>query len=215
MVDVMGASVLLVLFLPLLAGIALLIKTVSHGPVLYKQDRIALGGRRFSFLKFRTMQVAANDKCHRQYLEDLICSSETQEGQSRPMRKLDACNLNIIAFGSFLRSSCLDELPQLVNVLRGEMSLVGPRPAIPYEVEAYKPWHSGRFNCMPGMTGLWQISGKNHLSFREMVRLDIRYARSMSFWVDIKILFKTPFAILREILWQKKIALSKAADERD
>jgi lipopolysaccharide/colanic/teichoic acid biosynthesis glycosyltransferase len=204
--DIVGASVLLVLLLPVFIGVATLIKLVSRGPVIYRQDRLGVGGRKFSFLKFRTMQVADSDACHQQYLQRLIACGDTCPP---PMKKLDHCNPNIIPLGRFLRSTCLDELPQLINVLRGDMSLVGPRPPIPYEAAAYMPWHSTRFNCLPGMTGLWQISGKNRLCFRDMIRLDIRYAREMSFWTDIEILFKTPFSIWREY------SLAKDADRQD
>ncbi len=211
MTDVCVSSVLIFLFLPLFAAIALLIKAVSPGPVLYRQERVGAGGRRFLFLKFRTMTSKATDPQHCQYLKTLIAGSETG-GEGKPMCKLDPVNPHIIPLGHFLRSTCLDELPQLFNVLRGEMSLVGPRPPIPYEVEVYKTWHSNRFNCLPGMTGLWQVSGKNRLTFKEMVRLDIRYARTMSFWLDLKILFLTPYAIVREIVLQRKSGLQRSGE---
>jgi lipopolysaccharide/colanic/teichoic acid biosynthesis glycosyltransferase len=205
--DIVGAGGMLLLLLPVFAAVALLIKAVSRGPVIYRQERIGVGGRRFSFLKFRTMQVKSCDNMHRQYLQRLIA------GAPVPMRKLDAVNRDIIPLGRFLRSTCLDELPQLVNVLRGEMSLVGPRPPILYEAAAYAPWHSTRFTCLPGMTGLWQISGKNRLSFPEMIRLDIRYARSMSVWIDLWILMSTPFAIAREFMWQRQADASLAGEK--
>jgi lipopolysaccharide/colanic/teichoic acid biosynthesis glycosyltransferase len=196
MTDIAFAVALIILMLPVFGIIAGMIKSVSRGPVLYRQERIGFRGRRFSFLKFRTMEAAKTDSCHKQYLQHLIACSEGT--CPPPMKKLDACNPHIIPLGRFLRSTCLDELPQLVNVVRGEMSLVGPRPPIPYEVTAYRPWHSSRFNCLPGMTGLWQVSGKNRLSFREMVRMDIRYAQRITFWGDLAILIKTPFSIWRE-----------------
>ena len=129
-------------------------------------------------------------KKHQQYLATLIEKSEDM-----PMAKLDE-KLQVIPYGNWLRKSCLDELPQLYNVLRGDMSLVGPRPPIPYEVVEYKDWHSERLDTVPGMTGLWQISGKNRLTFLEMVRLDIRYIRQLAFWSEIKILLMTPIAIV-------------------
>jgi lipopolysaccharide/colanic/teichoic acid biosynthesis glycosyltransferase len=142
------------------------------------------------FWKFRTMHVNSNAERHRQYLSHLI---ETD----KPMTKLDDGKDNrIIPFGKFLRTSCLDELPQLVNVLNGDMSLVGPRPCLPYEVEKYLQWHAKRFDTVPGMTGLWQVSGKNHTTFKEMIRLDIRYSRKMSPWLDAKIVLLTGPAIL-------------------
>ena len=115
------------------------------------------------------------------------------------MAKLDADNPQIIPFGRILRKLCLDEFPQLINVLCGDMSLVGPRPPIPYEVEEYLRWHKGRFDTVPGMTGLWQVSGKNRLTFKEMVRLDIRYSKNLSFLSDLKILMMTPIAIFSEL----------------
>ena len=125
------------------------------------------------------------------------------------MVKLDNCNSQIIPFFKFIRKTYLDELPQLINVLRGEMSLIGPRPPIPYEVAEYSRWHNGRFDIVPGMTGLWQISGKNRLSFKEMVRLDINYCRNLSFVSDLKILLKTPLVILSEFLLPDKQLLPK------
>ena len=131
------------------------------------------------------------------------------------MLKLDDKNSQIIPFGKFLRKTCLDELPQLINVLRGEMSLVGPRPPIPYEAVEYSMWHNGRFDAVPGMTGLWQVNGKNRLTFKEMIRLDIRYARQLSLWLDLKILLKTPFAIITQIkdASQGKLSNLKGAKE--
>jgi lipopolysaccharide/colanic/teichoic acid biosynthesis glycosyltransferase len=128
-------------------------------------------------------------------MKDVITAAAGSETLGPAMSKLRD-DPRIIPFGRLLRNSCIDELPQLINVLRGEMSLVGPRPPIPYEVAEYLRWHNGRFNTVPGMTGLWQVSGKNRLSFKEMVRLDIRYAKECSFGLDVKILLKTPLAIL-------------------
>lgn len=194
-IDILMASVGLLFCLPVFFLIGLLIKMVSPGPVFFKQVRIGYGGRRFLFLKFRTMKVDADTCAHQSYLSDLIQGSY-EEDSERPMTKLDANNNQIIPFGKFLRDSCLDELPQLINVLRGEMSLVGPRPPIPYEAAEYLRWHNGRFDIVPGMTGLWQVSGKNRLSFKEMIRLDIRYARNATLFSDLKILCKTPLAVI-------------------
>lgn len=191
--DITLASIALILCFPLFLIIGLLIKTVSSGPVFFKQERIGYGGKRFDFLKFRTMKVNADTCAHQCYLSDLINESCSAEEAGRPMAKLDHSDSQIIPFGNFLRNSCLDELPQLINVLRGEMSLVGPRPPIPYEVAEYLKWHHGRFDIVPGMTGLWQVSGKNRLTFKEMIRLDIRYARTVSLYADLKILCKTPW----------------------
>jgi len=141
-------------------------------------------------LKFRTMYVNNNAEGHRQYLSELITTD-------LPMTKMDERNdIRIIPFGKFLRYSCMDELPQLINVLKGEMSLVGPRPCLPYEAEKYLRWHARRFDNVPGMTGLWQVSGKNSMTFKEMIRLDIQYSETMSPLLDIKILLRTGPAIL-------------------
>jgi lipopolysaccharide/colanic/teichoic acid biosynthesis glycosyltransferase len=143
------------------------------------------------------MDVNADISVHKQYYCKLI---KGDNDNCSSMAKLDDYNPQIIFFGKLLRKTYLDELPQLINVLRGEMSLVGPRPPILYEVSEYDKWHNGRFDAMPGMTGLWQVSGKNRLTFEEMVRLDIRYSGNLSFFYDIKILLLTPFAILSELI---------------
>ncbi len=209
--DVFGSIIFLLIFSPLFLAIAALIKIVSPGPVFYKQQRIGYAGQPFTFLKFRTMRLNAKTQEHQDYLASLINGASDENESEVPMSKLDH-DPQIIPCGGLLRKSCLDELPQLFNVLHGEMSLVGPRPPIPYEVKEYHTWHRGRFNALPGMTGLWQVSGKNKLSFREMVRLDIRYARERSLWVDIKILFRTPLAIfeqLRDSLKNKKSSIEE------
>ena len=154
--------------------------------------------------------METNSDCseHQQYLRELISNSENDKSMGKPMIKRDnSKNSQIIPFGRTLRKSCLDELPQLINVLVGEMSLVGPRPPIPYEVAEYTGWHNGRFDALPGMTGLWQVSGKNLLSFQEMVRLDIQYTRNVSLLSDIKILMKTPLAVISEIMYAREKAL--------
>lgn len=196
--DILCATFFLLFFSPLFLVVAAIIKMVSPGPIFYKQPRIGYAGKPFIFLKFRTMCPAADTRNHKEYLAQLINDESDGSGTGIPMAKLDH-DPQIIPLGNFLRKSCLDELPQLINVLRGEMSLVGPRPPIPYEVKEYNPWHRGRFDAIPGMTGLWQVSGKNKLSFKEMVRLDIRYSRQRSLWLDIKILFRTPLAIIEQL----------------
>jgi len=149
--------------------------------------------------KFRTMKVNTDATTHRQYLAKLINSAaHNDENSAKPMTKLEN-DPQIIPFGKILRQTYLDELPQLINVLRGEMSLIGPRPPLPYEVTEYLPWHKGRLDAVPGMTGLWQVSGKNKLTFNEMVYLDIQYWRKKSLWLDIKILLMTPVAILVQV----------------
>jgi lipopolysaccharide/colanic/teichoic acid biosynthesis glycosyltransferase len=197
--DIFGSLLGLILLSPLIVFIAGLIRIVSPGPVFFKQTRIGHGAKKFSFWKFRTMKVNVDTSSHQEYLCELINDDDEDSGESnKPMTKLDFDNPNIIPFGHFLRNSCLDELPQLINVLLGDMSLVGPRPPIPYEVEEYLIWHKNRFDGLPGMTGLWQVSGKNRLTFKEMIRLDIQYERQMSLLTDLKILLMTPFAILNE-----------------
>ncbi len=200
--DILGSIAGLIILAPLFVLVWLIIKIVSPGPALFKQVRIGYGGKPFTFYKFRTMDINADTTRHQQYLAELI--SENSCRGKDVMAKLDDEDPNIIPLGKFLRKACIDELPQLINVLLGNMSLVGPRPAIPYEVEQYLRWHSGRFDALPGMTGLWQVSGKNCLSFREMVRLDIRYSKNMSLMEDLRILFKTPLAIFSIVTGAEK-----------
>jgi lipopolysaccharide/colanic/teichoic acid biosynthesis glycosyltransferase len=170
---------------PLMLIISAFIKIASPGPVFFKQERIGFRGKKFLCLKFRSMKVNADTKVHQNMLKDMI-SSDT------PMTKMDSKgDPRIIPFGSILRSSGLDELPQLINVLRGDMSLVGPRPCTPYEYEQYDSWHKERFRAVPGLTGLWQVSGKNRTTFNEMINLDIQYAEDASPLMDIKIMFRT------------------------
>lgn len=202
--DIVGAIIGLIIFSPFMIIISLIIKIVSPGPVFFRQERIGYGGNCFVFMKFRTMKHNEDTSAHQQYLTELINSCKSDEESGSPMTKLDCINANIYPFGRFLRDTCLDELPQLMNVLRGEMSLVGPRPPICYEVEEYLRWHNSRFNTVPGMTGLWQVSGKNRLTFKEMIRLDIRYSRDISIWSDLKILIKTPLSIIQEYHYHYK-----------
>ena len=171
-------------------GIALLIKLGSSGPVMFRQLRVGYQGREFLCYKFRSMRVDAETDSHRGHTAQLM-KSET------PMTKLDAGkDPRIIPFGSLLRSTGLDELPQLINVLRGEMSLVGPRPCIAYEYEAYEPWQRRRFDAVPGLTGLWQVSGKNRTTFNKMIHLDIEYSERANLWLDLKIILKTVPALI-------------------
>jgi len=164
--------------------------------VFFKQERIGRGGSSFVFLKFRTMKNDNETSTHKKLLADMINSCEEDEGI--PMTKMDN-DPRIAPLGKFLRQTCLDELPQLINVLKGEMSMVGPRPPIAYEVAEYHDWHKDRFDVIPGMTGLWQVSGKNRLTFKQMIRADINYSRKMSLVLDLKILMLTPLAIFRQI----------------
>jgi exopolysaccharide production protein ExoY len=191
--DVTLILLALPLLLPVAAVITLIIRTTSKGPVLFQQERVGYRGQRFMCLKFRTMRCGAETVSHQGYLQHLMNSDA-------PMIKLDSSgDSRIIPLGKLLRAAGLDELPQLFNVLNGEMSLIGPRPCLPYEAEQYLPWQRERFNAAPGLTGLWQVSGKNRTTFTRMIQLDIEYARNKSFWLDVKIIFKTVPALLVQI----------------
>jgi len=191
------------LLLPLMVFIGLLIRMVSTGPVLFKQERIGFLGRRFLCYKFRTMHVNSDSGIHQGHLHQLMNSDA-------PMVKIDSHgDPRIIPFGRLLRSSGLDELPQLINVLCGEMSLVGPRPCMSYEYEKYQPWQRERFNTMPGLTGLWQVSGKNKTTFTEMIQLDIRYACSKTLCLDLKIILKTIPTLLGQ-MWESRMKRKSA-----
>ena len=197
--DIVGALAGLILLSPLLPVIAMLIKFSSKGPVLYKQRRLGRFGKEFDFFKFRTMYVHTDHRIHEEYVRKFIDNHKGIAGEAgalQPVYKLTH-DPRITPVGRFLRKSSLDEVPQFMNVLRGEMSLVGPRPPIPYEVVAYQPWHRRRLlEVKPGITGLWQVCGRSSTTFDEMVRLDLRYLREQSFWLDLKIILKTPRAIL-------------------
>lgn len=178
---------------PLMLSISAIIKLVSSGPVFFRQERVGLGGERFTCLKFRTMRHGACTEKHDSYLTDLI-------GSSKPMTKMDSLgDPRLIPFGLFLRSSGLDELAQVINVIRGEMSLVGPRPCTLHEFKDYQPRHLGRFSVPPGITGLWQVSGKNQTSFERMIELDIEYARQGAWWRDFLIMAKTPLVLVMQL----------------
>lgn len=183
---------------PLWLIVAALIKLDSQGPIFYRQERVGMDGRIFLFLKFRTMRADADDAVHREYQRKLIAGRpETNLGDlRRPVYKLRD-DPRVTRVGRVLRRLSLDELPQLLNVLRGDMSLVGPRPPIPYEVEAYELWHRKRLDMKPGLTGLWQVSGRNRLSFDEMVRLDLFYIENWSPLLDLKIILRTLPVMLR------------------
>ncbi len=192
-IDIVGSLCALILFSPLFLVIAVLIKSTSKGPVLFKQRRLGKFGREFYFLKFRSMVVNNDPHIHQEYIRKLIeQKAETAKGVYKIVN-----DPRVTPVGRFLRKSSLDELPQFINVLRGEMSLVGPRPPIPYEIYSYKFWHRRRVTeVKPGITGLWQVYGRSRTTFDEMVRLDIRYIRRQSIWLDLKIILKTPFAVL-------------------
>lgn len=196
--DIITSLLALAIFAPFWLFVALLIKLDSRGPVFYKQERVGMDGRLFLFYKFRTMTTGADDAVHREYLKQYIAGeSETNLGdEEKPVYKLRGDN-RITRLGRVLRRLSLDELPQLLNVLRGDMSIVGPRPPIPYEVEAYELWHRKRLDMKPGLTGLWQVSGRNRLPFEEMVRLDLFYIENWSLLLDLKIILRTLPVMLR------------------
>jgi lipopolysaccharide/colanic/teichoic acid biosynthesis glycosyltransferase len=198
--DIFGSALLVILFAPLLLIIALAVKMSSRGPVLFRQDRVGQYGRRFTFLKFRSMRVDNDPSVHQEYVTKLI-AGEAERMPSRAagegVYKL-AQDTRVTRLGRFLRKTSLDELPQFLNVLRGDMSLVGPRPPIPYELAAYQTWHRRRLlEVKPGITGLWQVTGRSRVKFDDMVRLDLRYAMSWSPWLDVKILARTPGAVIK------------------
>jgi lipopolysaccharide/colanic/teichoic acid biosynthesis glycosyltransferase len=204
MIDVVGSSIGLILSAPIFLVIAGLVKLTSDGPVFFRQQRIGQHGTPFTFLKFRTMFTNNDHSVHKEFVQQLIAGkvkpnsngNGNGNGNGHGVYKIKS-DPRITRIGSFLRRSSLDELPQLINVLRGEMSLVGPRPPVKYEVDAYEIWHRGRLmEAKPGITGLWQVNGRSRVKFDEMVRLDIRYARTWSLWLDIKILIRTPHAVL-------------------
>jgi lipopolysaccharide/colanic/teichoic acid biosynthesis glycosyltransferase len=182
------------LWLPVVLFLALWIKLVSPGPVFFRQERIGHGGKRFMILKFRTMKVNVETRTHERHLEQLINADV-------PMTKLDAAgDPRIIRGGRFLRATGLDELPQLFNVLRGEMSLVGPRPCTPHEFRSYQAWQRERVSARPGLTGFWQVNGKNRTTFTEMIKLDIFYTKNMSLWLDLTIMLKTLPALSTQVI---------------
>ncbi len=189
MIDVAGSAAALVLLAPLLALIAVAVRLDSRGPALFRQVRLGRELAEFSVLKFRTMHVGMPDDIHREYIATLAASAGDEAG----LKKLTA-DPRVTRVGRVLRKTSLDELPQLFNVLAGQMSLVGPRPALAYELEHYEPRHFERFGVKPGITGLWQVSGRNRLGFREMLDLDAQYAREGNLLLDLRILVKTPIA---------------------
>jgi lipopolysaccharide/colanic/teichoic acid biosynthesis glycosyltransferase len=199
LMDILGSIVALTLCSPLLLLIALAIKLTSKGPILFRQERVGRYGLRFTFLKFRSMKCENDPSIHREYVRRFIAGKADSAGTSPNQNAVYKIQNDprVTRLGKFLRKTSLDELPQLINVLRGEMSLVGPRPPIPYELEAYQIWHQRRLlEAKPGITGLWQVNGRSRLRFDDMVRLDLQYAKTWSLWLDIKILLQTPRAVL-------------------
>lgn len=193
-IDVAGSLVAFLILAPALVVIALLVKCTSAGPVLFYQTRIGRHGKPFRFYKFRTMKVNNDPNIHREYVSKLIAGG-TEAGENGGLYKLKN-DPRVTPLGRLLRRTSLDELPQFWNVLRNDMSLVGPRPPLPYEYECYRMWHRRRIlELKPGLTGIWQIEGRSRTTFDEMVRMDIRYAKLRSVWMDLKIIFRTPSAM--------------------
>lgn len=199
MIDIAGSLVALLLCVPVLVLIALAIKLTSKGPILFRQVRLGQYGNKFTFLKFRSMCVDSDHTIHEEFVKQLITggpSTEQTNGNRQKLYKLTA-DPRITPAGRVLRKTSLDELPQFLNVLWGDMSLVGPRPPVMYEFARYDLWHKQRLLAVkPGITGLWQVDGRSRVKFDDMVRMDIRYAKSWSLWLDIRILLRTPRAVL-------------------
>jgi lipopolysaccharide/colanic/teichoic acid biosynthesis glycosyltransferase len=199
MMDIIGSALTLIICAPAFLVIALAIKASSKGPVFFRQQRVGQHGERFTFLKFRSMHIDNDPSVHKEYVLKLIAGQaepKPSNGNGAGVYKLTN-DERITRVGALLRRTSLDELPQFLNVLKGDMSLVGPRPAIPYEVAAYQTWHRRRvLEFKPGITGLWQVTGRSRVNFDEMVRLDLRYAKSWSPWLDIRILMRTPRVVL-------------------
>ncbi len=197
--DIGGSLAAMTFLAPVFIAVAIAVKGTSKGPVLFRQQRVGQFGHPFTFLKFRSMYVGNDSRAHEDYVKQLIAGKAEKQpsnGNGKAVYKLTK-DSRVTTIGAFLRKTSLDELPQFFNVLIGEMSLVGPRPPLPYEVKAYDVWHRSRLlEAKPGITGLWQVSGRSRVTFDEMVRLDLRYAREWSPWTDIKILMRTPVAVL-------------------
>jgi exopolysaccharide biosynthesis polyprenyl glycosylphosphotransferase len=195
--DVAGSATLLLLVAPILLVIAALVKLFSPGPVFFRQVRVGEYGKPFTMFKFRTMRVNNDATIHKEFVSQLIKGTVPGTGNTTASPFKISHDPRVTPIGRLLRKTSLDELPQLWNVLRGEMSLVGPRPPLCYEVEQYKSWHYRRvLEAKPGITGLWQVSGRSRTTFEDMVRLDLRYAKNSSAWTDIKILLATPRAVI-------------------
>jgi lipopolysaccharide/colanic/teichoic acid biosynthesis glycosyltransferase len=196
--DVAGSLLLLFLDLPLFVVIAAAIKLTSRGPVFFRQTRVGHCGRKFTFLKFRSMYCNNDHSIHLEYVKQFI-ADETggAPGPAGQAQYKIADDPRVTRIGRFLRRTSLDELPQFLNVLRGDMSLVGPRPPLPYEVECYQSWHWARLLAVkPGITGIWQVTGRSRVKFDDMVRMDLQYANTQSLLLDLKILLQTPQAMI-------------------
>jgi len=189
--DLFGSLLGLLLVSPILVVVAVAVKLESRGPVFFRQERLGLGGRPFTLYKFRSMFSSAEQDRHRDHVRDLIRGDASDASAAEAVWTPILADPRVTRLGSFLRRSHLDELPQLINIVRGEMSLVGPRPPIPYEVEVYEAWHLPRLSVIPGLTGLWQATGWGRLSFDEGVALDLAYIQRRSFWFDVGLILRT------------------------
>ncbi len=198
-IDLLGSLVALTIFSPVFIAIAIAVKTTSKGPVIFRQTRVGMHGQPFTFLKFRSMYIDRGENPHIDYIKQFINGNPAVAGgtdEKKGVYKLLE-DPRITPVGRWIRKTSLDELPQFINVLQGQMSLVGPRPPVPYEFELYETWHKRRLRQVkPGITGLWQVHGRSSTTFDDMVRLDLRYVAEGSLWLDIKILFKTPMAVI-------------------
>ena len=200
LIDIAGSATALVLLSPIFLAVAVLVKLSSKGPILFKQERLGQFGKTFTFLKFRSMYANNDRKIHQEFMKRVIKGNHDgrAEGRSKSVYKMTN-DPRITRIGSLLRRTSLDELPQFINVLRGDMSLVGPRPPIAYECQEYDIWHRRRvLEVKPGITGLWQIGGRSRVRFDDMVRLDLQYVRTWSLWLDLQILMQTPRALFSD-----------------
>ena len=194
--DLTASLLGLLLTSPILIVVALAVKLESGGPVLFRQERLGLGGRPFTLYKFRSMFISAEQGRHRDHVRDLIRGDAPEDPEAEGVWLPIPADPRVTRLGAFLRRSHLDELPQLINIVRGEMSLVGPRPPIPYEVEVYEPWHLRRLAVIPGLTGLWQATAWGRISFDEGVALDLTYIERRSFWFDLGLIGRTLWQIV-------------------
>ena len=192
--DITVAGTMLAILSPFAAAIALAIRLDSPGPAVFKQERVGRDKRRFTMYKFRSMRTDADPAIHQAYVEQWALG-KAADGEGKSAVFKITTDPRITRVGRWLRKTSVDELPQLLNVLKGDMSLIGPRPALGYELKLYRPWQERRFEALPGLTGLWQVTGRSKVSFEGMVRLDLLYLRRRSLWLDIKILLQTPRAV--------------------
>jgi lipopolysaccharide/colanic/teichoic acid biosynthesis glycosyltransferase len=201
MIDVLGSVAFLVLFSPFFIVIPILIKLSSSGPIIYRQERVGLNGKKFLFLKFRSMYSNNDSSIHQEFVKNLIRGQRGNVVLGMGSEEKEVYKITndkrVTPLGKYLRKLSLDEFPQIFNVLKGDMSLVGPRPPIPYELEGYEVWHRRRvLEVKPGISGLWQVKGRSRTTFDDMVRMDIQYTKEQSLWLDMKILMLTPWVVI-------------------